>query len=122
MPDTAISLKNLANAPFSEQVAALRQLFGFTKTEFAEILDVNERTIRRWEDEKTVTTPQDGHKKAIAALKTIAETLDDLFEPDVIKVWVDRPNPALKGQRPRDFAKTPGGIFVIAHLLGNLGR
>ncbi len=122
MPEPAINLKKLSAASFPVQVSALRQLFGFNKTEFAEALGVNERTIRRWEDEGEKTTPQDGHKQLILALQTIAESLDDLFEPDMIKVWAERPNPALQGERPKDFAKKPGGVLIMAHLLGNLGR
>jgi len=116
-----LNLNNLADASFSLQVSTLRQLFGFNKTEFAQLLGVNEKTIRRWEGEGEYT-PQGAHRQAIDALTTIAESLGDLFEPDTIKVWVDRPNPALQGERPRDFAKKPGGIFLMAHLLGNLGR
>ena len=122
MPDTALNLNHLAEAPFSAQVSTVRQLFGFTKKEFAELLGVNEKTIRRWEDQVEEIKPQGSHKKAIEALQTIAESLGDLFEPDMIKVWVDRENPALQGERPRDFVKKPGGIFLMAHLLGNLGR
>lgn len=66
--------------------------------------------------------PHGSHKQAIEALESMAESLGDLFEPDIIKVWVDRPNPALQGERPRDFAKKPGGIFLMAHLLGTLER
>ncbi len=122
MPDTALNLNNLAKASFAIQVSTLRQLFGFNKTEFARALGVNEKTIRRWEDESESVTPQDGHKQLIQALQTIAESLDDLFDPDMIKVWAERPNPALQGERPKDFAKKPGGILIMAHLLGNLGR
>ena len=119
-PDTR-DLACLAEAPFRQQVTVLRELFGFNKKEFAELLGVNEKTIRRWEQDAE-THPQDSHKQAIEALRTMAESLGDLFEPDMIKVWVDRPNPALQGDRPRDYARRPGGIFVMAHLLGNLGR
>jgi DNA-binding transcriptional regulator YiaG len=122
MPDTALNLNNLASASFAMQVSTLRQLFGFNKTEFARALGVNEKTIRRWEDESEKVTPQDVHKQLIQALRTIAESLDDLFEPDMIKVWAERPNPALQGERPKDFAKKPGGVLIMAHLLGNLGR
>jgi DNA-binding transcriptional regulator YiaG len=122
MAVTTSNLEHLAKAPFGVQVATLRQLLGFNKKQFAEVLGVNEKTIRRWEDEPEAVTPQGTHKQAIEALQTMAESLGDLFEPDMIKVWVDRPNPALQGERPRDFAKKPGGIFLMAHLLGNLGR
>ncbi|MDZ4834689.1 MAG: MerR family transcriptional regulator [Candidatus Melainabacteria bacterium] len=122
MPDTALNLDNLASASFATQVSTLRQLFGFNKTEFAEALGVNEKTIRRWENEAEMVNPQDNHKQLIAALRTIAESLDDLFDPDMIKVWAERENPALQGERPKDFAKKPGGVLIMAHLLGNLGR
>lgn len=122
MHDAAMKLKNLSTASFCTQVSTLRQLFGFNKTEFAEALGVNEKTIRRWEDPHERITPHDGHKQLIEALQTIAESLDDLFEPDMIKVWAERPNPALQGERPKDFAKKPGGVLIMAHLLGNLGR
>lgn len=122
MPDTALELNNLSSAPFAIQVSTLRQLFGFNKTEFAKALGVNEKTIRRWEDKNEKIEPHDGHKQLIEALRTIAESLGDLFEPDMIKVWAERPNPALQGERPKDFAKKPGGILIMAHLLGNLGR
>jgi len=122
MPEAAINLDRLAEAPFGVQVHTLRRLFGFNKKEFAELLGVNEKTIRRWEDDTDAVNPQGSHKQAIAALETMAESLGDLFEPDMIKVWVDRPNPALQGDRPRDFAKRPGGIFLMAHLLGKVGR
>ena len=121
MPET-LNLEHLASAPFSVQVATLRLLFGFNKTEFAELMGVNEKTIRRWEAEAGDVTAQGTHKKAIEALQTMAESLGELFERDMIKVWVDRPNPALQGERPRDFAKKPGGIFLMSHLLGTLGR
>ncbi len=122
MPNTAPNLANLASSDFSIQVSTLRQLFGFNKTEFATALGVNEKTIRRWENESGHSNPHEGHKQIIEALTTIAESLDDLFEPDMIKVWAERPNPALQGERPKDFAKKPGGILIMAHLLGNLGK
>jgi DNA-binding transcriptional regulator YiaG len=122
MPQTEMNLDHLADASFGAQVSTLRQLFGFNKKDFAEVLGVNEKTIRRWETGEEDTHPQNTHKQAVEALHTISESLDDLFEPDMIKVWVDRPNPALQGERPRDYAKKPGGIFLMAHLLGNLGR
>jgi DNA-binding XRE family transcriptional regulator len=122
MPRTEMNLDHLAGAPFGAQVATLRQLFGFNKKDFADVLGVNEKTIRRWEDGEEEIHPQNTHKHAVEALHMISESLDDLFEPDMIKVWVDRPNPALQGERPRDYAKKPGGIFLMAHLLGNLGR
>ncbi|MFH0801791.1 MAG: antitoxin Xre/MbcA/ParS toxin-binding domain-containing protein [bacterium] len=68
------------------------------------------------------SNPHARNAQAIDTLRTIAEALGDLFEPDVIKVWVDRPNPALGGERPRDFTKKPGGIFIMSQLLGTLGR
>jgi DNA-binding XRE family transcriptional regulator len=117
-----LNLAKLATAPFGVQVSSLRLLFGFNKTEFAEVLGVNEKTVRRWEAEIDSITPQGTHKQAIEALQIMAESLGSLFEPDMIKVWVDRPNPTLQGERPRDFAKKPGGILIMAHLLGNLGR
>lgn len=120
MPSNSIDLENLSKASFGEQVSTLRQLFGFSKTEFARVLDVNEKTIRRWEE--GVILPHGSHKLAIDALRKMAESLGELFEPDVIKVWIDRENPALGGQRPRDFAKQPGGIFLMSHLLSNVGR
>ena len=122
MDRAALNLTNLSGAPFHLQVSTLRQLLGFTKTAFAEVLGVNEKTIRRWESSDESVTPHGAHKQQIEALQTMAESLGDLFEPDMIRVWVDRPNPALRGERPRDFAKKPGGIFLMAHLLGNLGR
>ena len=115
-----IDLKRLAVAKFPEKVAALRMLFGFTQEELARSLGVNEKTIRRWESEDV--EPHAQSKQAVQALMTIAEALGDLFEPDVIKVWVDRENPALNGERPRDFVKKPGGIFIVANLLGTVGR
>jgi transcriptional regulator with XRE-family HTH domain len=120
--DKSLKPNNLASAPFAVQVATLRSLFGFTQSEFAQILGVDEKTIRRWESDTTERTPHKRNEKTIEALRTIAEALGDLFEPDVIKVWVDRENPALSGERPRDFAKKSGGIFLMAHLLGTLGR
>jgi len=115
-----IDLKQLAVAKFPDKVAALRLLFGFTQEEFAKCLNVNEKTIRRWESDEV--EPHAQNKQAVQALMTIAEALGDLFEPDVIKVWVDRENPALNGERPRDFVKKPGGIFIVANLLGTVGR
>jgi|GEM_PF-1178874 len=107
---------------FGKTVCYLRELFGFTKKDFADVLNVNEKTIRRWEMGLTEVMPHTSHKKAIMTLQTVAESLSDLFEPDMIKVWVDRPNPALQGERPRDYARKPGGIFIMANLLGAVGR
>ncbi len=121
MPGT-INLDHLADASFNEQVVTLRELFGFTQEEFGEVLGgLSAKTIQRWEQDGE-PNPRTQNKQAVVALRTIAEALGDLFEPDVIKVWVDRPNKALGGERPRDFAKKPGHIYVMANLLGTLGR
>ena len=117
-----IQLAELASAPFKVQAATLRELFGFTKSEFANILGVSDKTVGRWEKDGADSSPHTQNRQSIEALITIAESLGDLFEPDVIKVWVDRPNPSLGGERPRDYVKKPGGIFIIANLLGTVGR
>ena len=114
-------LSRLSSASFDQQVALLRELFGFTRKEFGVILGVSEKTIQRWESGES-SNPNQASQNALQALKTMAESLGDLFEPDVIKVWVDRENPALNGKRPRDFAKKPGGLFIMAHRLGAVGR
>lgn len=122
MPETTIDLNYLADAPFGEQVLALRQLFGFTQRELGQVLGgISERTVSRWEQEAT-DSPHPQSKLAIDALRTMAEALGDLFEPEIIKVWVDKPNPALGGERPRDFAKKIGGIYRMSQLLGANGR
>jgi transcriptional regulator with XRE-family HTH domain len=118
MKETVINLSNLADASFGEQVLALRQLFGLSQKEFGVVLGgVSERTISRWEQSAT-SEPHAQNKVAVEALRTMAEALGDLFEPEIIKVWVDRANPALGGERPRDYAKKPGGIYRMAALLG----
>lgn len=122
MPNSPINLNNLPELPFGTQVKQLRQLFDLTQKDFAEILDVNVKTIQRWEDQLEDVQPQSGNRKAIDSLIVIAESLSDLFEADMIKIWAERPNPALGGERPRDYVKKPGGIYLMAHLLGNLGR
>ncbi len=122
MPDIKnITIENIADAPFKDQVLFLRKLFGLSQQELGQFLcGVSERTISRWEHGEEDPHPRS--KQAVNALRTTAEALGDLFEPDVIKVWVDRTNPALGGERPRDYVKKPGGIFRMAQLLGTLGR
>jgi len=121
MPHVAIDLNDLANAPFCEQVLALRELFGLTQKELAQLLNgVSERTVSRWEHNGV--EPHGQNTAAVEALRTIAETLGDVFEPKTIRVWIDKENPALSGQRPRDFVKKGGGIYRLAALLGANGR
>lgn len=117
---TTLNFDNLADAPFHEKVALLRELFGFTLSTFASALNVNEKTIRRWESGEH--SPRTGSNQAIEALTTIAETLGDVFEPDSIPGWARTPNPALAGERPMDFVKKPGGIYLLANKLGAVGR
>ncbi len=108
---------------FGKEVLRLRVLFGFTQKELGEILGTNERTVVRWErSHKTILRPHFPGKTGIAALESLADLLSDIFELDVIKVWVDRPNPALNNERPRDFAKKPGGIFRMISLLDALQK
>jgi len=122
MTETTVDLNNLADAPFGEQVLALRQLFGLSQKEFGKVLGgVSERTVSRWEQSET-SEPHAQNKVAVEALRTMAEALGDLFEPEIIKIWVDKANPALGGERPRDYAKKPGGIYRMSELLGANGR
>jgi len=114
-------LEQLANLPFGKLVSLLRALFDLSQKELSEVLGVNERTVGRWEQDST-QTPHGQNRRAIDALKTIAEALGDLFEPEIIKIWVNKPNPALNGERPRDYARKPGGLYRISALLGTNGR
>lgn len=116
-----VDLHHLADAPLQKQVVQLRALFGFTQDELASLLGVSPRTLQRWEQGGQVE-PHPRNKQAVCALRLIAETLGDVFEPDTIKVWVDRPNPALNGERPRDYARKQGGLYIMAQLLGAVGH
>ena len=128
----AIERTKAPNVGFGEEVLRLRKLFGLTQKEFGEIIGTNERTVVRWESEASegvvsatpsrTSKPHAQSRASINAMAELAEMLGDLFEPDVIKIWVDRPNPALGNERPRDFAKKPGGIYRMASLLDALRR
>lgn len=115
-----IEIDKLADATFGGQVAALRSLFGLTQKELGIVLGgVSERTVSRWEQDGN--EPHQQNRIAVEVLRTVAEALSALFEPAIIKVWIDEPNSALAGERPRDFAKKPGGIYRMAQLLGANG-
>jgi DNA-binding XRE family transcriptional regulator len=116
-------IKTNTDNSFGKDVLRLRTLFGLTQKELGEILGTNERTVVRWERSQQYNLrPHLPGKTGIGALESLAELLSDIFEPDVIKVWVDRPNPALNNERPRDFAKKPGGVFRMVSLLDVLQR
>jgi DNA-binding transcriptional regulator YiaG len=125
--------RQTVHSGFGTQVLHLRRLFGLTQKELSEMISTNERTIARWEQPVSVSAsgalnkirsphPHPQSKAAISALEEMAEILSDLFAKDTIKVWIDRPNRALNNERPRDFAKKPGGIYRMVSLLDALRR
>src|ERR1035437_247086 len=69
MAEAGLDLKDLASASFGLQVLTMRELFGLTKSELADVLGVNEKTIRRWEGESGATSPRGGNTIAVNALK-----------------------------------------------------
>jgi DNA-binding transcriptional regulator YiaG len=121
MATLTLDLSNLAEAPFHQQVLLLRNLFELTQAAFAKLLLVDEKTIQRWESGQH-NTPQSRNKQALTTLVTIAQALGDLLEPDSIATWARTANPALGGERPVDFIKQPGGIYILANKLGAVGQ
>ena len=111
-------LEQLANLPFGKLVSLLRALFDLSQKELSEVLGVNERTVGRWEQDAT-QTPNGQNRRAIDALKTIAEALGDLFEPEIIKIWVNKPNPALNGATSEGLCKKARRALSYICAVGN---
>lgn len=100
----------------------LRNAFGFSRKELADLLSTSSKVIRRLENNKLIHSFDYQHcKQKLDAWAAILSNLDELFDLETIVKWTDAPNNVLKGLTPKEFIKN-GEISNLADVLENIGR
>jgi transcriptional regulator with XRE-family HTH domain len=85
------------------ELAALERLhdeFGFSYGQLAQALNTNETTLHRWRAGHG-GEPTPVYLKRLAAFDAFLDELDDLFDVDSARAWLDQELRALKGESPR---------------------
>ncbi|MBI4342531.1 MAG: DUF2384 domain-containing protein [Candidatus Omnitrophica bacterium] len=95
----------------------LRQWFGLSQSEFADMVGVSRQTVNRWKMTGTGPTPDSAEAGLLALLaqvKAIAEQTWD--SQDDFRRWLRAPLPILRMKRPIDYFK-PSGLTVVLDLV-----
>lgn len=94
-------------------VRALREAFGLTQTEFAQLGAFHPRTVQHWE---TGTEPSSSNLKTLRELERLAaEMRKHWHSVTELGAWLKAPNQLWAGQRPMDLIAT-GHVDMVWRL------
>ncbi len=114
-----VTLSNGRGVSFEE----LRNAFGLSRQELANLLGTRLRIIYRLENNQPLRSADYSQYKAMLdAWSDILLNLDELFELENIKKWVNISNGALGDLTPKEYIKRPGGVLDLANILKSFGR
>ncbi len=73
---------------------------GIRSRDVAELLGTTQQTVSRWRYDKS--DPQPSTLTRLLALEWVATQLAEFYQPDEARLWLYRPHPLLRGERPAD--------------------
>jgi putative toxin-antitoxin system antitoxin component (TIGR02293 family) len=102
-------------------LSALRDaLSGVQETDFANVLGVSTRTLRRQAETPTKQMPADLASKAWVLAETMAKATEIFGGKSQAVAWMNKPATGLGGQRPVDLMRTAQGTELVNDFLGRL--
>ena len=101
----------------SRLVGDLKAYGGLKGRDIANILGVSPPTVTRWS--RGEGGPPIDKQTVMAELRWVAARLNDFYEPDEVRLWLQSPHPQLSGARPYDLineGRTSEVLEVIERL------
>lgn len=102
----------------TELVIWLLELHQIPRTELARVLGVAPKTLQRWADPETASSPKGAEARRVRVLAKVVNQLRWSFSPTGVIEWLERPHPALKGEEPRTLLDDPDGGATLLRLAG----
>lgn len=99
-------------------VSSLSRVLGVSEPKLMRVVDVNERTAQR-RREQGALSPEESDRVARVARVT-QRAIDALGDAGRAKVWLARPNRALRGLPPLDLLGSDAGAELVADELGRI--
>ena len=105
-----------AGLPFAE-LRRFQASSGLTMDRIASLSGLPRRTLMRRKGKKLNRE----ESQALVRLERLYAIAFDVFEEEALaKAWLQRPNPALGGRSPLEFADTDVGARVVERLMGQI--
>lgn len=105
-----------AGLPYAE-LRRFQASTGLTVDRIAALSGLPRRTLLRRKGKKLNRE----ESQALVRLERMYAIAFDVFEDEALaKAWLQRPNPALAGRSPLEFADTDVGAREVEHLMGQL--
>lgn len=92
----------------------LADVGGLRDTDIANVTQVDKALVARWEAGKKNPSPR--VERVIADLNYVVRKLDDFYESEDIRKWLNSPHPQLDGQRAIDVIRAGQTEQVLSVL------
>lgn len=97
---------------------SLRNWYGLSQFEWAQVLGVSRSTVARWAAERSGPDPGSAEGRLFALLEDIRMLAEKLRrDPARFRVWLRAPSPALRGRPPADVLLRRGPVSIRDLLL-----
>ncbi len=96
----------------------VQEILNLSKREFADIIQISERTLSRRQKESVLPTDESDRVFRIARLVAFAKVV--LGSEEEAREWMKEPNFALGNCTPLQLAKTDPGAELVEQLLGRI--
>lgn len=96
----------------------VRSRLDLSKREFAEVVQISERTLNRRAKESRLSVDESDRVYRLSSLVERASIV--LGGPENARTWLKEPNVALGGVAPLDMARTGPGSRLVEQLLGRI--
>lgn len=84
---------------YGEQYMVLRKNLGLSQKTFASLSSSSQRAVARWEAGEK---PGELAKRTLVELQRLHKALTEVMKKDFISEWLENPNQALGGMKPRE--------------------
>jgi transcriptional regulator with XRE-family HTH domain len=78
----------------------IKQRSGISAREVAQLLDITEQTVSRWQNGRSA--PQPTSLDRLLRLEWLADQLSQFYSPDEARLWLFSHHRDLEGERPAD--------------------
>ena len=118
--DLPTAAKRVAEGLPVTSLEEVRQVLDLSKREFADVIQISERTLTRRRKESVLPSDESDRVYRIARLVELATEV--LGNEDDARQWMKESNVALGNQTPLEFSKSDPGAELVEQLLGRIDQ
>lgn len=108
---------DIRQTTFSAVVREIEERGGLNGPDIAQLADVSNPTVSRWRNSQARPRPE--HERLLSDLRYVVDRLNEYYQPEEIRLWLNSPHPQLDGERAINVIQA-GRVLEVFKILNRL--